>query len=72
VFAKVKGDVKTITYIGSVAYMCASLSDGVTLSEFPDYQAMAENSRPCAWPKGRPGVVSTSRFCRVGYTDTVS
>jgi hypothetical protein len=28
VLANVKGDAKTITYIGSVAYMCASLSDG--------------------------------------------
>jgi hypothetical protein len=35
--ANVKGGAKTITYIGSVAYMCASLSDGATLFEFPDY-----------------------------------
>jgi hypothetical protein len=40
-----------------------------TLFEFPDYQAMAEDSRRSAWSKGRPGVVSTSRFVRVGYTD---
>jgi hypothetical protein len=71
VLANVKGGAKIITYISSVAYMCASLSDGATLFEFTDYQAMAEDSRPSAWSKGRPGVVSSSRFYRVGYTDTV-
>jgi hypothetical protein len=39
VLANVKGGAKIITYIGSVAYMCASLSDsdGATLFEFLDY-----------------------------------
>ena len=63
--ANVKGGAKTITYIGSVAYMYASLSDGATLFEFSDYQAMAEDSRSSAWSKGRPGIVSTSGFFRV-------
>ena len=69
--ANIKGGAKTITYIGSVAYMWASLSDGAILFEFPDYQAMAEDSRSSAWSEGRPGIVSTSRFYRVGYIDTV-
>ena len=69
--ANVKCGAKTITYIGSVAYMYASLSDGATLFEFPDYQAIAEDSRSSTWSKGRPGFVSNSRFYRVGYIDTV-
>ncbi len=65
-----KGGAKTITYIGSVAYMCASLWDEATLFEIPDYyQVMEEGSRPGAWPKRCPGVVSTSRFFGVGYSD---
>jgi drug/metabolite transporter (DMT)-like permease len=68
VLANVKGGVKTITYIGSIGYMCATLSDSATLFiEFLNYQAMAEDSRPSAWSKGRPLVVSISRVFRVGY-----
>ena len=67
----VKGGAKTITYIGSVVYMCVSLSDGATLFKLPDYQAMAEDPRSSAWSEGRPGVVGSSRFYRVGYTHTI-
>jgi len=59
-----------ITYICSVAYMCVSLLNGATSFGFPDYyQVMARDSRPSSWSKGCTGVVSISRFCRVGYLD---
>jgi hypothetical protein len=59
------GGDKTITYIGSVAYMCASLL--MTFFKFSDYyQAMAQDPRPTAWSKGSPGIVGNSGFCWVG------
>ena len=60
-----EGGGKIITYIGSVTYMCVSLL--MKLVQFSDYyQAMAEDPRPTAWPKGSPGVVGNSGLCWVG------
>ena len=59
---------KAITYIGAVGYMCASLSMISPLSKFSYYyQALAEDSKPSAWSKGRSGIVTTSRVFRVGF-----
>ena len=60
-----EGGDKIITYIGSVAFMWASLLKKIF--KFSDYyQAMAEDPRPTAWSRGTPGFVGDSRFCWVG------
>lgn len=56
---------KIITYIGSVAYMCASLL--MKIFKFSHYhQAMVEDPRPTPRSKRSQGIVGNSRFCWVG------
>jgi hypothetical protein len=67
VHVNTEGDDKTITFIGSVAYMCASLLMKIfKVLLLLYYQAMAEDPRPTPWSKGSPGIVGNSRVFWVG------
>ncbi len=56
---------KVITYVCSVAYMCASSLMMCPFSISNNHQVSAENPRPNSWSKGCSGIVSTPRFHRV-------
>jgi hypothetical protein len=59
-------NLKVMTYVCAVGYMCASLV--MSSDPVPNHsQVFAEGSEPLAWSEGYSGIAGIPRVFRVGY-----